>query len=435
MIINTGYTPHTFQLDAHRALKRFSVLVCHRRFGKTVMAVNTLIDSALRCQKADGHFGYLAPQYNQAKSVAWNYVKRYGLPVPGTKVNESESSILFPNGAKVRLYGANNPDSLRGMYWDGIVLDEVADMSPEVWGEIILPAILDRKGWALFIGTPKGVNLFSDIYYKALEDPDWYAGMYTVDDTVHDPSVLIDAEGLEMARASMSENQFRQEFLCDFSASSDNTLIPIDMANKAKGKHLTEDKYRGAPRIMGVDVARFGDDRSVIQMRQGLHAHQPEIHRGLDNMELAGRVSAAIETFKPDAVFIDGGRGEGVIDRLRQLGYDNIIEVNFGGRASDGVRFANKRTEMWFNLSEWLDMGGALPPNQELIQSLVVPTYSFDAANRHILEKKEDMKKRVGFSPDPGDALALTFAFPVYPKRNAEKARKAATEYDVLGVK
>ena len=188
-------------------MRRFSVLVCHRRWGKTVMAVNTLIDSALRCTKLDGHFGYLAPQYNQAKSVAWGYVKRYGAVVPGTKVNESELSISFPNGAKVRLYGANNPDSLRGVYWDGIVLDEVADMSPDVWGLIIRPALGDRKGWALFIGTPKGVNLFSDIYYNAMEDPNWYAGMYTVDDTVCDPSVLLDAGELELARASMSENQ------------------------------------------------------------------------------------------------------------------------------------------------------------------------------------------------------------------------------------
>ncbi len=435
MIIHTGYTPHTFQLEAHKRLKRFSALVCHRRFGKTVMAVNTLIDSALRCNRIDGNFGYLAPQYNQAKSVAWNYVKRYSLPVPGTKANESEASVLFPNGAKVRLYGANNPDSLRGMYWDGIVLDEVADMSPEVWTEVILPAVLDRKGWALFIGTPKGVNLFSDIYYKALEDPDWYAGMYTVEDTVHDPSVLIDEEGLELARSSMSENQFRQEFLCDFAASSDNTLITIDVANRAKGKHLTEDKYRGAPRIIGVDVARYGDDRSVIQKRQGLYAQEPRIYRGMDNMTLAGVVLREVDEFSADAVFIDAGRGEGVIDRLRQLGRDNIIEVNFGGRASDNVRYANKRTEMWFGIQEWLEMGGALPPNQELIQSLVVPTYSFDAANRHILEKKEDMKKRVGFSPDPGDALALTFAFPVHPRRDREKARKASTEYDVLGVR
>lgn len=434
-MIHTGYTPHTFQLQAHLAMKRFSVLVCHRRFGKTVKAVNTLIDSALRCTKTDGHFAYVAPQYNQAKSVAWGYVKRYGLVVPGTKVNESELSIVFPNGAKVRLFGANNPDSLRGLYFDGIVLDEVADMPPEVWGEVIRPALADRKGWALFIGTPKGMNLFSDIYFKALEDPAWYAGMFTVEDTIDDPTVPIDREELELARSSMSENQFRQEFLCDFTASSDNTLLTIDVVNRAKGKHLTEDKYRGAPRVMGVDVARYGDDRSVIQKRQGLYAHQPRVFRGMNNMDLAGQVSLEIEAFNPDAVFIDGGRGEGVIDRLRQLGYDNIIEVNFGGRARDGVRYANMRTEMWFSIADWLELGGALPPDQELVQSLVVPTYSFDSGNRHILEKKEDMKKRVGFSPDPGDALALTFAMPVRPRRDGEKQRKAATEYDVLGVK
>lgn len=432
MIINTGYTPHRFQREMHMGLKRFSVVVAHRRLGKTVFAVNALIDAALRCAKQDGHFGYVAPQYNQAKSVAWNYIKRYGCPVPGTKVNESELSIVFPNDAKIRLFGANNPDALRGMYWDGVVLDEVADMAPEVWGEIIRPALADRKGWALFIGTPKGVNLFSEIYYRAIEDPNWYTGMYTVEETVGDPGVAIDAEELELARASMSENQYRQEFLCDFTASSDNTLLTIDVVTNAAGKHLTEDKYRGAPRIIGVDVARYGDDRSVIQKRQGLYAHEPLIYRGVDNMTLAAYVAREIDAFKADAVFIDAGRGEGVIDRLRQLGYDNIIEVNFGGKASDGVRHSNKRTEMWFDMASWFDSGGAIPRNQELIQALVVPTYSFDAANRHVLEKKEDMKKRVNMSPDPGDALALTFAMPVHV-RTRTQYKQAKTEYDVLG--
>lgn len=426
----TGYTPHRFQMQAHRAMKRFSALVCHRRWGKTVMAVNTLVDAALRCDKTDGHFGYIAPQFNQAKSVAWNYVKRYGLAVPGARVNESELSLIFPNGAKIRLYGANNPDSLRGMYWDGVVLDEVADMAPEVWGEIIRPALADRKGWALFIGTPKGVNLFSEIYFRALEDPSWYAGMFTADETVGDPGIAIDSEELELARANMSENQYRQEFLCDFAASSDNTLLTIDVVNRAAGKNLREDQYRDMPRVMGVDVARFGDDRSVIQKRQGLYALEPIIFRDLDNMTLASMVDREIASFKPEAVFIDAGRGEGVIDRLRQLGHDNIVEVNFGGRAADGQRYANKRMEMWADMAEWFALGGAIPRNQELISSLVVPTYSFDAANRHVLEKKEDMKKRVNFSPDPADALALTFAFQVRPA--AVNKKVASIHYDVL---
>ena len=429
-MIDLGYRPHRFQLEAHRQLRRFSTLVAHRRWGKTVFAVITLIDAALRCTKPDGHFGYIAPQFNQAKSVAWNYIKRFGLRVPGAKVNESELSITFPNQGKVRLFGANNADALRGMYWDGVVLDEVADMAPEVWGEIIRPALSDRKGWALFIGTPKGVNLFSELYFSHQGDPNWFTGMFRADECVDDPGVLIDREELELARAAMSEDQFRQEFDCDFTASSDNTLLTIDVVNKAAGKHLREDQYRDAVKVMGVDVARFGGDRSVIQKRQGLYALEPIIFRGFDNMTLAGMVAKEIDEFQPDAVFIDAGRGEGVIDRLRQLGYEDIIEVNFGGSARDGLRYANKRAEMWFEMAEWFRSGGAIPRNQELISSLVVPTYKFDAANRHVLEKKEDMKERVGFSPDPGDALALTFAHPI--RIHGLRRKKADTDYDVL---
>jgi hypothetical protein len=399
----------------------------------TILAVNTLIDAAARSKAVDPHFAYVAPQYNQAKSVAWNYLVRFASAVPGVVVNKSELSITYRhNNAKVRLFGANNPDSLRGLYFDGIVLDEVADMKPEVWGEVVRPALADRKGWALFIGTPKGYDMFYDLYTHALNDPKWYAGLITVEDTVDDPGVLIDREELELAKSSMTENQFRQEFMCDFTASCENTLITIDVVNAAAGRYVHAPDYSEAPRIIGVDVARFGDDRSCIVKRQGLAVFEPLIYKGVDNMWLAGQVSREIDDFEPDAVFVDAGRGEGVIDRLRQLSplRDRkvpIIEVNFGGSAANATLYRNKRTEMWFGIKEWLEAGGCIPKNKRLIQDLVLPTYHFDAANRHVLESKDDMKTRAGFSPDIGDALALTFAAPI--RREADKRVKART-YD-----
>ena len=413
--IATGYHPHRFQKRVHKRLKRFSVLVCHRRFGKTYLAINTLIDAAIRSKKVDPHFAYLAPFFSQAKRVAWNYLVRFSTTVPLVKVNKSELSITFAhNGATIKLYGADNPDALRGLYFDGIVLDEVADMKQEIWGEVVRPALSDRKGWALFIGTPRGYNLFFDLYQYALSDPLWYAESFTITDTIHDHEVAIDEEELEMARAMMTENQFRQEFLCDFSASCDDTVLTIDIVNGAADKFILETDYKFSPRVMGVDVARFGGDRSVIQKRQGLAAFEPAIYKGVDNMWLAGQVAVEIEEFKPSAVFVDAGRGEGVIDRLRQLGYDNIIEVNFGG-ASSNPRYQNKRAEMWFDMQQWFIDGGCIPRNHELIQSLVVPTYHFSkTSNRILLEAKEDIKERVGSSPDPADALALTFAHPVH---------------------
>src|SRR5690606_9719062 len=133
------------------------------RAGKTVMAVMRLIAAALANERQSPRYAYIAPQLNQAKDVAWTYLKHYGLKVPGASVNESELCVEFPNGARVRIYGADNPDRLRGIYLDGVVLDEVADMKPEVWDEVVLPTLTDRQGWALFIGTPKGVNRFSEM--------------------------------------------------------------------------------------------------------------------------------------------------------------------------------------------------------------------------------------------------------------------------------
>ena len=406
--VSTGYEPRWYQKDIHNALRRFSVLALHRRAGKTVLAVNALIDAALRCQKPNPRFAYLAPYLRQAKQIAWDYAKEFTRPIPGAQYHEQDLQVTLPNGARIRLYGADNPDALRGLYFDGVVLDEVADMRPETWGEVIRPALADRKGWCLFIGTPKGLNLFHDLYHYATKgtDPAWYGALYTVDDTG-----AVEAEELRQARATMSDAQYRQEFLCDWQAASDDVLLPLDLVIEAMGRHLRQDEVAGLPVVLGVDVARYGDDRSSICVRQGLWCREMVAFQGLDNMTFAARVAQKIQDVSADAVFVDAGRGEGVIDRLRQLGH-SVIEVNFGGKPGN-VRYANKRSEMWDGIAEWLRAGGALPNDADLRRDLSTPTYDFDAANRMRLEPKDKIKERGLRSPDLGDALALTFAYPV----------------------
>lgn len=421
--VETGYQPHKFQQIIHAGLKRFSVVVAHRRMGKTVLAVNALIDAALRCRKQDPRFAYIAPFRGQAKAVAWDYLRRYGLAVPGTTAAEGELSITFPHGARIRLFGADNPDALRGIYLDGCVMDEVADMKPEVWGEVVRPALSDRRGWCLFIGTPKGVNLFHDLWQQAQRDPSWYAGIFPVDQTG-----LVAADELALARDVMSANSYRQEFLCDFTASSDNVLIPVDLASDAARRTIDERMLDGLPKILGVDVARFGGDRSVIFRRCGLGAYTPLVFEGMDNMDLVGRVVNEIVNWQPDAVFVDAGRGEGVIDRLRQLGHD-VIEVNFGGKP-DNPRYQNRRCEMWDKMAQWLRQGGVLPPVPELKADLCAPTYSFDPSNRMALESKDAIKARGLRSTDIGDALALTFAYPVHPSIGQSGAARVMSDYN-----
>ena len=423
--ITIPYTPRYPQTEIHGLLEahRFSVLVAHRRMGKTVLAVNHLIKRAIKDQKERGFYAYIAPFRIQAKAIAWAYLKHYTAPIPMLKVNEGELSITLPNGAVIRIFGADNPDALRGLYFDGVVMDEVAQMKPEVWGEIIRPALADRNGWAVFIGTPKGVNLFSQTYDKALElmskgDPEWIAMLYSVDQT----NVIPEKE-LASLKNEMSENEFRQEFLCDFNAAADNALISIDLVREAATRQYREHQYASAPRIMGVDVARFGSDSSVIFKRQGLVAFEPIIIRKFDNVAVAQQVAMQIVEFKPDAVFIDLGEGAGVIDKLRELGFI-VTEVGFGGGANEPDKYANRRMEMWWNMAEWLRSGGAIPPSTLLQADLSAPTYGFNNKGLKILEAKDKIKERLGRSTDLADALALTFASPVMPKIDKHFAKQ-----------
>lgn len=425
--IKLGYKPHQFQASIHKSRKRFKVVVAHRRFGKTVVSIMELIHRALKDPRPDARYYYISPFLKQSKAVAWDYLTKWAMMVPGTEKNESELTVTFMSGARIKLVGGDNADALRGIYIDGIVIDEVSDMKPTVWSEIIRPAMADqsRKGsWAMFIGTPKGINLLSQIYEQAAGDPEWDSFLFRVDETG-----LIDADELASARKTMSDGQYRQEFLCDWNAANDNVLITIDLVSEAAARGLHPNAMKHAARVMGVDVARFGDDRSVIQMRQGLAAAEPIVFSGMDNMALAGRVADLITSWQPDAVFIDGGRGEGVIDRLRQLGFA-VVEVNFGGKP-DNPRYLNKRTEMWDRAREWLVDGGSLPNNSELKGDLATPTYDFDAAQRMRLEPKEKIKERGLRSPDLGDALALTFAFHVSPTiRTSREVQTVSHDYD-----
>lgn len=432
--IKIPYAPRYPQDEIHQALEthRFAVLVAHRRMGKTVLSVNHLIKRAIVDAKERGFYAYIAPFRNQAEQIAWGYLKHYTAPIPMCKVNEQKLSITLPNGVTIRIYGADNPDALRGAYFDGVVLDEVAQMKPEVWGEILRPALADRKGWAVFIGTPKGINLFSQMYDKALErmaagDPEWIAMVYSVDRT-H----VIPDEELQALKLEMSENEFRQEFMCDFNAAADNVLIPIDTVRAAACRQYREHDYAASPRIMGVDVARFGSDASVIFKRQGVVSWPPTVIRKLDNMALADQVAIQIREWQPDAVFIDIGNGAGVVDRLRQLRFD-VTEVAFAGASSD-PHYANKRMEMWGEMAKWLQDGGAIPPDTMLQADLSAPTYGYTTGKGlKILESKDKIKERIGRSPDLADALALTFAAPVAPKLDQRLERQlygSSNDYD-----
>ncbi len=199
----------------HDRRERFACIVAHRRAGKTVACVHDLHRGALLSQKLRPRFAYLSPFLRQSKQVAWDYLRAAIAPAReiGANLHESELRVDYPNGGQVRLFGADNPDALRGIYLDGVVLDEYADMDPRVWSEIIRPALADREGWAVFIGTPKGRNAFFEMWRRAQSDAGWFALMLKASETG-----LIAADELALARRDLSEAQYAQEFECSFDA-------------------------------------------------------------------------------------------------------------------------------------------------------------------------------------------------------------------------
>lgn len=204
-------------------------------------------------------YSYVAPFYKQAKDVAWNYLKHFAAPVT-EKVLESELSVRLINGAVVRLYGADNPDSLRGVYHDGIILDEYGDMQPRLFGEVIAPALADRKGWAAFIGTPKGPNHFMELWNDAVNDPRWFTYMLKASE-----SGIIDIEELEMLKhlPGSDEDTFNQEFECDFNAANKGAYYGKQLNELESGGHMGSFPYDPEyPVITGWDLG-WSDDTSI----------------------------------------------------------------------------------------------------------------------------------------------------------------------------
>lgn len=235
--IELDYSPRDVFADFHERTERWAVVVAHRRCGKTVSCINDLIYRALIEDKEHGQYAYVAPYYSQAKNIAWDYLQRYSQPVLA-KANQSELWVELVNGAKIKLYGADNPDALRGLYLDGVVLDEYADMRPRMWGEIIRPLLADRMGWAVFIGTPKGHNAFYDVYTNATKDNRWYTRTLRASQTN-----LLPQSELEDAQASMSPDQYEQEFECSFEAAIMGAFYGKEMRVLTDAKRITTVEY------------------------------------------------------------------------------------------------------------------------------------------------------------------------------------------------
>jgi hypothetical protein len=336
-------------------------------------------------------------------------------------------------------WSENNTEAFAGLHNEGkrilVIYDEASKIADKVW-EVTDGALTDSDTeiiWLAFGNPTQNTGRFRECF-----------GRYRHQWVTHQ---------IDSRKVEGTNKDYLNEFVATHGEDSDIVKVrirgqfPSQSAAQFINSEVVEDAQirrlqaidPGAPLILGVDIARFGDDKCVIRGRHGRDGKPfPAIKwRGMDTVFSAGKVAQAIETYKPEAVFIDGGGvGGGVVDILKSQGY-RIVEVNFGGQAKDSVKYANKRAEMWGEMRDWL-MTGTIDKDDELRDDLIGPEYLFDKDSRILLEKKDDMKKRGLASPDDGDALALTFAAPVgrvdmRTGRNwSGRQRTATTGYRVL---
>lgn len=255
-------------------------MVAHRRSGKTVACIAELVWRAVwdGQRKQDAHYAYVAPQFNQAKDIAWRYLKRLTSDIPMVQYNETELRADIPNGSRIRLYGADNPDRLRGIFLDGVILDEFGDMKPRVWGEVIRPLLSDRRGWAAFIGTPKGKNEFWDIWKGAQGSDEWFTLKLTAED-----SGLLPEDELKSARASMTENQYAQEFQCSFDAAITGAFYGKEL--REAEKRITKVEYDDAIPVHTAWDLGYSDDTAIWfyqVLRKEIHILECHVSSGND---------------------------------------------------------------------------------------------------------------------------------------------------------
>lgn len=262
--IDLGYRPRSLQAVLHKSMKRFSVLVCHRRFGKTVFSVAEMLDKALRNTLKNPQYAYIAPTYGQAKRVVWEYLKGYARKIPGVEINEAELRVDIKRphlDDKIRfmLLGSENPDSIRGIYLDGVLMDEYAQCDPTVWGQVVRPALSDRLGWAIFIGTPRGQNHFYDIYQQALRGGDsWFSCIYKASET----GIIAKSE-LDAARGEMTEEEFEQEFECSFQAALVGSYYGKYLNELEKAKQITSVPYDPSSMVSTYWDLGIGDTTAI----------------------------------------------------------------------------------------------------------------------------------------------------------------------------
>jgi len=353
-VIEIPYKPREHQLKVHELLevKRFAVVVAHRRFGKTVAALNHLIREAVLNEKETPRYAYIAPTYGQAKRVAWDYLVKYTTPLGGTN-NISELRVDFW-GRRIQLYGSDNPDSLRGQYFDGVIIDEVGDQNPKIWTDIVRPALTDRKGWCLFIGTPKGHNHFKELRDRAEKEDGWGLLEFKASETG-----VVDEVELKAARNEMGEDKYRQEFECSFDAAVEGSYYGQILNELEDKKHMQEIPREELSRTFTAWDLGMGDSTSIwVAQLVGTEVRLIDYYEnhgvGLDHYVkwIKDNDYLKAEHILPHDVRVrELGTGKSRMEMLEEAGLEVKIAPRMG--LDDGIQAVRRLLpRCWFNVPQ-----------------------------------------------------------------------------------
>ena len=406
------------------------VTIWPRRNGKDLIALNILIAKAIQ---RVGLYLYLGPLHTQTRQIVWlggtNEGRKFLDYFPREIVRAKRNAVMeieLVNGSMIKVVGSDQYDSLMGLNCIGAVFTEYSLQRPEAW-EYIRPMMAANGGWALFNGTPRGLNHFHSMYRMAQRNDEWFCQYLTRNDTGVPTVEAIEEE----RKAGMKESLIEQEFYCSWDSSAEDVFIPLDLiAPTIKEQSTINDKdYKHEPRIFGVDVAYAAKgDKAVICYRQGRKVHFIRSYQGMDNMAFANEISRFIKIINPHVVCIDAGRGEGVISRLEQLGHLDLVRpIHFGGKVyEEGIY--NMKALMWIRMLTWFQadnrpditlLDEAIHSNElveeQLIKELSTPFMLLDEKNQVKVEPKSSLKSRGQSSPDLAEALGLTFAEIIEP--------------------
>jgi len=419
LTIPCNFTPRSYQLPFLQAMdggKKRACLVWHRKSGKTMTLINFATKKGF---ERVGAYYHCFPKYNQGRKVVWDGMDNDGNRlienhIPSQirkKKNDTEMKVTLRNNSIYQIIGADNYDELVGPNPVGLILDEwaVSDRYKQAW-DFFRPILAQNGGWAVFVYTRRGRNHGWDTYVKAQNNPDWFCQLLTVEDT---KAVTLDAIEKER-KDGMPDSMIQQEFFCSFLASVDDVLIPFQLIQEALRRDIG---YRAGVRIAGLDVARFGDDRNGFLIRQAGQLIHAEAWKGLDTVATAGKVISFYKNMMFDVVGVDViGLGAGVYDMIKNAEVP-CVPVNVSETPSEQGRFVRLRDELWWKVREWFtEPDCSISPGirEELRTALVKDIqdikYSFTPKGLIRVENKDEMKERLGFSPDLGDALCCTFS-------------------------